>query len=83
MHFIASMHPLPGRSAAEMAAELSPRAAADLVEWGPFATPAEQFNAVLSREHRVEALIKAVPSAREIEDDRPVNEYFLLRRFIR
>jgi len=80
MHFIASMQPVPPRSAAQLAAVMSPRAVADLVEWGPFITPEEQFNAVLLQEHDVRQLVQSVPTARAIEDDRPVNEYFLLRR---
>jgi predicted membrane-bound spermidine synthase len=83
VHYIASMQPLPDRSAVELAAKLSPKAAADLVEWGPFSTPIEQFGAVLNHEHGMDELIRGAPGAREIEDDRPVNEYFFLRRYCR
>lgn len=80
MHYIASMQPLPELSGAELAAKLGPRASSDLVEWGPFRTPTEQFNAVLSHEHGTDELIRPAPDARAIEDDRPMNEYFILRR---
>jgi spermidine synthase len=84
MHCVASMHPIPNRSPAELAAILRPRAAADLVEWGPSTTTTvQQFEDVLSREQDISELLKAAPLARAIEDDRPVNEYFLLRRLLR
>ena len=83
MHFIASMEPLPDRSPEELASLLPPRAAADLVEWGPYVTPVEQLSKILSSEHDVRELVNAVPAARAIEDDRPVNEYYLLRRHFR
>jgi spermidine synthase len=83
MHYIASMQPLPVRSAAELAAKLSPRAATDLVEWGPFITPVEQFSTVLLREQSIKDLIQTVPAARAIKDDQPVNEYFMIRKYFK
>jgi spermidine synthase len=80
MHYIASMTPLPVRGVTEMAAAMSPRAAEDLVEWGPFSSSAEQFSAIRSREQDIAALIHAAPKAKAIVDDRPINEYFLIRQ---
>ena len=38
-HFLASEQPIPRRTAAELAARLSPDASKDLLEWGPAGTP--------------------------------------------
>jgi len=83
MHLLASNRPFPKKSLPEMTAALSPRAGADMVEWGPFAEPADQLGDVLSRELAVPQIIQAAPDARAIEDDRPVNEYYLLRKLFR
>jgi predicted membrane-bound spermidine synthase len=80
IHFLASGRPLPATPAAELARRLPARAAADLIEWGPAATPEDQFAAVLADEVSLESLVAPAPQARALRDDRPVNEYFLLRR---
>jgi hypothetical protein len=54
-------------------------AAADLVEWGPFHTPEQQFAAILKRELPIDWVIAVDPNAPAMADDRPVNEYYLLR----
>lgn len=78
-HFLASESPIPNRSVDELAARLPARAAADLVEWGPEDTPAGQFAALLEREISPESLIRQAPGVPALQDDRPVNEYYLLR----
>ncbi len=83
IHFLASLSPIPPASASELATRLPPRAAADLVEWGPAPTPAEQFRAILAGEVPVSSLIAIVPRAPALRDDRPLNEYFFLRRTFR
>jgi hypothetical protein len=55
-------------------------AAADLVEWGPFPTAEQQFAAVLKREVPIDGLIAMDRNAPAMQDDRPVNEYYLLRK---
>jgi predicted membrane-bound spermidine synthase len=79
-HFLASETLLPRFSAADLAGHLPPAAAEDLVEWGPAATPAEQFAIVLKQELTLDSLIQKAPSVEALRDDRPVNEYYLLRR---
>jgi len=79
-HFLASETLLPRFSAADLAERLPPAAAEDLVEWGPAYTPAEQFAIVLKQELTPDSLIQKAPSVEALRDDRPVNEYFLLRR---
>jgi predicted membrane-bound spermidine synthase len=79
-HFLASEKLLPRFSAADLASHLPPAAAEDLVEWGPADAPAEQFAIVLKQELTLDSLIQKAPSVDALRDDRPVNEYFLLRR---
>jgi hypothetical protein len=80
-HFLASDSPLPPLSAATLASRLPPAATADLLEWGPASNSEEQFARVLSHEMSLESVIQRAPGIPALQDDRPVNEYFLLRRF--
>jgi spermidine synthase len=79
-HFLASMNPIPPLSAADLAKRLSPDAARDLMEWGPASSPTAQFQVVLSRERSLSSIIQEDSATPALRDDRPVNEYFLLRR---
>jgi spermidine synthase len=79
-HFLASSSPLPPVSAADLARRMPPAAAADLVEWGPARNAEGQFERVLRQELSLDDLIQGAPNAPALRDDRPVNEYFLLRR---
>jgi spermidine synthase len=80
-HFLASTDPFPVRSPAELAARLPPEAVADMLEWGPAATAEAQFGLTLAREFRISEVLAAAPWAPSMTDDRPFNEYFLLRRW--
>lgn len=79
IHYLASRQPIPDRSAADLAERMPASAAADLVEWGPFPTAEQQFAAVLKREVSIGRLIAMDGNAPAMQDDRPVNEYYLLR----
>lgn len=79
VHYLASNQPIPDRSAADLAKRMPPSAAADLVEWGPYDTPEKQFAAVLKNELPISWLISLDKNAPAMQDDRPVNEYYLLR----
>jgi spermidine synthase len=79
IHYLASRQPIPNRSPAELAKRMPPSAAADLVEWGPLPTAEQQFTAVLGNEISIDELIARDPDAPALRDDRPVNEYSLLR----
>ncbi len=79
-HFLASSRPLSRPTATELAAKLPFAAARDLLEWGPFQTAALQFQAVLETEIPLRSLVDGDPSAPVLTDDRPVNEYYFLRR---
>jgi hypothetical protein len=79
-HFLASPSLIDRVSPATLAARLPPAAARDLIEWGPAANATDQFAIVLMREHQIQDLIQGDPAAPLLTDDRPLNEYFLLRR---
>jgi|SRR5580704_1990099 spermidine synthase len=80
IHFLVSMSPIPPESALQLALRLPAGAATDLVEWGPAASPEQQFKAVLDREVSLASIVQEDPQAPALRDDRPVNEYFLVRR---
>jgi spermidine synthase len=79
IHFLGRMEPFPQWNGAELAQRIPAHAAADLVEWNEGTTPPEMMENVLSGEKRVSDLVGVDPSQPPIGDDRPVNEYFLLR----
>jgi hypothetical protein len=56
------------------------KAVEDLMEWGPEPTPEAQFGTVLKAEISLDGLIALAPQAPPMRDDRPMNEYYVLRR---
>ncbi len=82
-HFLASMKPIPITSHSVLASRLPSGAVTDLLEWGPASTAEQQFKMVLEREPPLEALIAVAPNVPAVRDDRPINEYFFLRRMLR
>ena len=83
IHFLASSTPFELGTAAELAQRMPHAAAADFVEWGPGTSSEQQFEQVLSREIPLDKLTSKAPGAPALRDDRPVNEYYLLRRWFR
>jgi spermidine synthase len=81
-HILASMEPIEGRTAEELAARLPPSAEADLVEWSTSRSSLADLQALLSAELSVDRLLSADRNIR-ITDDQPYNEYFLLRCSLR
>ena len=82
-HFLASESVMERLPVATLASRLPAAAARDLTEWGPSATSLGQFETILGRENKIEDLIGEDPSAPLLTDDRPLNEYFLLRQIQR
>jgi spermidine synthase len=78
-HFLASMRPIPARNAMELVARMPTSAVADMMEWGPAKTPSQEFELMLSTETTTEQVISLSPATPALQDDRPINEYFLLR----
>jgi spermidine synthase len=83
IHFLASRHPLPPTPGATLANRLPPGAQLDLVEWGPRSTAEEQFDRILENEIPVQQLIAKSPWTPVLRDDKPVDEYFILRSWRR
>ena len=82
IHFLASMEPLPAISSSAMAAHMPPAAASDFVEWGPEDNAQKQFELVLPHEVPMEKLISEDPRVPALQDDKPINEYYFLRRWL-
>ena len=78
-HFFASMSPIPERTAEQLVRLMPPTAVADMMEWGPAKTPADQFHRMLSREISPSQKIALSLNTPTLRDDRPINEYFQLR----
>ena len=80
-HYMASMQPIRVPTADEFVARLPEKARRDLVEWnsGDLRDPHAFIVEVLKRQVPVEDLLEADASA-VVTDDRPYNEYYLLRR---
>jgi hypothetical protein len=53
-----------------------------LLEWGPATNAAEQYSIKLGRELKLGEMISGAPEAAPLQDDRPENEYFLLRHYM-
>lgn len=81
-HFLARMRPISHQTAVEFVRHMPAKAIRDMMEWGPATTPEEQFEIILSSETKPGELIARVPEAPALRDDRPVNEYFILRTIL-
>jgi hypothetical protein len=79
-HFMASMTPIPVISAATFVQRMPAAAQRDMVEWEPGVTPLEYATHILAEEVPLSTVLPA-PGSKipELTDDRPYNEYFLLR----
>jgi spermidine synthase len=80
VHFLASMQPIPTPTAAELARSMPASAARDLIEWDSDSTPEDMFDDVLADgQQNLDDMVARDPSEPALTDNRPVNEYFLLR----
>jgi hypothetical protein len=52
----------------------------DLVEWSAGKTPAQVFAEIIGHEASIDQFIAQDPRAPAMQDNRPVNEYYVLRR---
>ena len=81
IHFLASMHPIERVGSPVLASRIPSRAASDFLEWGPDKTVESQLDLVLSREIPIQQIISEDAQVPPTSDDRPINEYFLLRKW--
>jgi predicted membrane-bound spermidine synthase len=79
LHLLASEDPIEMRTAAQLASRLPDAAQKNLVEWWPSVNVTNYIGVVLARELQTTNLLNPHPGI-DITDDRPLNEYFLLRR---
>jgi len=77
-HFLASMSPIETPSPAELASRMPELARADLVEWVKEKNPEVFLGLVLGSEEDPRAFVRGAGSI-HITDDRPFNEYYVLR----
>ena len=80
VHVVASRHPIKPYRAEELAARMPLDAKRDLLEWSSSQDPSACLGQVLALENPIEQILNPNPEIR-ITDDRPYNEYFLLRRW--
>jgi hypothetical protein len=74
------MQPIAAATPAELVHRMPTNAAKDLVEWDSDYTPEEMFDEVVGDgEQQLGDFTKRDPSVPPVQDDRPINEYFLLR----
>ncbi len=78
-HFLASDRPIPNRTPAELVERMPAAAIRDLEEWFPPAGSEKIFALILSLEKPPNQVIAKSPETPAMRDDRPVNEYYLLR----
>jgi spermidine synthase len=81
-HITASNDPIPQLSAEQLAARMPAAAVRDMTEWNA-APAADFFQRMLTHEYEVDSLLThgSRQATLAISDDRPVNEFFYLRRW--
>jgi spermidine synthase len=79
-HFLASLQPIPELTAEEFVARIPRPAQLDLTEWGPANTLGQMATKILAQRVPISEVAPAITATPAITDDRPFNEYFLLRR---
>ena len=80
-HVIASNDPIPRLSPEELVARMPEAAVSDMREWND-SPPVSFFRKMLGNEYAVDSLLidHSRAATLAISDDRPVNEFFLMRR---
>jgi spermidine synthase len=78
-HFLASLEPISIPSADEFVRRLPRSAASDLMEWNSGGNIGEYVQAILAHEMPLSELLDETGTY-SITDDRPFNEYYLIRR---
>jgi spermidine synthase len=81
-HFLVSLQPIPKLTADEFVERMPRAAQLDLTEWYPANTPKATATMILAQRVPISEIAPAVAATPAITDDRPFNEYFLLRRWL-
>ena len=78
-HYLASMDPIEIPTAAELAERMPVTAKRDMLEWNRRTSVEQMFGIMLSK--RIYGTTLFMNEVDMLTDDRPVNEYFILRKF--
>jgi spermidine synthase len=81
--FLASNQPIEMRNPAELVKRMPSSALRDLLEWGPEKSPENEIADILANETTIETVVARDPEASALHDDRPINEYYMLRQLRR
>lgn len=83
LHYLASQEPIPRISPPDLVARMPPTAVVDMTEWNGH-TPEEYFSTMM--ENEIDPRLLLIPEGSDragaLTDNRPVNEFFLIRRFL-
>jgi predicted membrane-bound spermidine synthase len=87
-HFLCSDQPIPRRTTQELLARMPEAAIRDLAEWDT--SPGEtvrnaardEFDEMLRGETTTDPLLAGSPNTPAITDDRPISEYYIVRRWL-
>ena len=87
-HFLCSNQPITRRTTQELLSRMPDAAIADLAEWdiSPGETvrnaARDEFDEMLRGETTTDPLLAGSPNTPAITDDRPINEYYIVRRWL-
>ena len=86
IHYLCSDHPVPQRSAENLLERMPASAVSDLAEWdtppGTRAAAQDRLSDLLKGELALHPLIAGAPATPALTDDRAINEYYLVRRWL-
>ena len=88
IHFLCSDQPIRKRDGEALVARMPPAAVADLTEWNALSddgpgSASDQLDDLLSDEVQIDQLVAASPMTPALTDNRPINEYYILRKWFR
>jgi hypothetical protein len=63
-----------------LVARMPDKAKADLIEWESGGSAEHKLASILAQEISPDAIIAEYPKALALQDDQPINEYYLLRK---
>ena len=89
IHYLCSDRPIPVRTAEELLARMPAQAVSDLAEWDPPAgdggrdAAEDRLSDLMKGEMSTDQLIAGSPHTPALTDDRPINEYYVIREWMR
>lgn len=88
IHYLCSDRPIPIRTPDDLLRRMPASAVTDFAEWarpsddGVTSTVSRRLTALLKQELTMDRLIAQTPNTPALTDDRPVNEYYVLRHWL-